>query len=120
MDKLSFFMYNLWTNLPLLFAGYLIIKGIIKVESNQNSYRNIASGLIGLLAYFIYMGALLLYIKDDALLVFLADLLKIIGPIYVIYLMLGVKYNKRNSIIEASTIILAILLIGLWRIIKYI
>ncbi len=115
MDRFTFFINILWTNFPLLVAGYYLIKGIIRIESNQYPHRDIMTGAVGIFAYIVYMSALLLYIKDDVFLIFLADLLKIIGPIYVVYLMIGVNRQDKNAINEALIIIFLLLSLGLWR-----
>ena len=107
MINYGFYVYLLWTNLPLLVIGYCFIYALINKDKTF-----LLTGLIGMLSYLLYIATLFLYIKDSTLKYF-SYIIKIIGPIYIVYLMLGVKNKDNNQIIEAISILFIILFLGI-------
>jgi len=110
MEILYFFISIIWTNIPIFYIGYHFINAI-----NKGAKKYFFVALIGLLAYFIYLLTIYLYLKDNRLQYFIY-IVKIASPIYIIYLMLGAFNNNYNRIFEAAAIILIFLFLGIVKV----
>jgi len=110
MDRGSLYFYTIWTNLPLFLIIYYLLIGILNVKKRNYFY----AGAIGLLAYFLYMVTIFLYLNDEKL-IYLLYIIKIVEPLYIIYLTVSFKSKNLNRIKEAFTIILILLFLGVWK-----